>query len=75
MGNPENMDDITSLNMRQEGMAGSIYQAFSNEDINTSLISSVNRKRDGIVDAPTVMERIVRGMDVSDLIAERDKRN
>lgn len=75
MGNPENMDDITSLNMRQEGMAGSTYQAFSNEDINTSLISSVNRKRDGIVDAPTFMERIVRGMDVSDLIAERDKRN
>lgn len=74
MGNPENMDDVTSLNMRQEGMAGSTYQAFSNEDINTSLISSINRKNDGIIDDPTIMERIVRGLDVTDLVKERDTR-
>ena len=74
MGNPETIDDVVSLNMRQEGMEASTYQAFSNEDINTSLISSVNRKNSGIVDEPTAIERIVRGMDITPLVEERDKR-
>ena len=41
---------------------------------NTSLISSVNRKNSGIVDEPTAIERIVRGMDITPLVEERDKR-
>ena len=73
-GEPDNMDDIMSLNMRQEGMEASTYQAFSNEDINTSLISSINRKAAGIVDEPTSIERIVRGMDITPLVEERNRR-
>ena len=68
------MDDIVSLNMRQEAMKTNTYQAITHEDINTALISSVNRNNAGIVDEPTIMERIVRGLDMDDLIEERDKR-
>lgn len=68
------MDDIVSLNMRQEAMNTTTYQALTHEDINSALISSVNRTNRGVVDDPTIMERVVRGMDMSDLIEERDKR-
>lgn len=69
-----NPDKVVTYNMRQESMQTSTYQALTNEDINTSLIVSVNRKNDGVVDDPTLMEMIVRGMDMSDVIDERDKR-
>ena len=68
-------DDVyTSLNMRQDAMQATTYQAITHEDINTSLIASINRKNDGIVDEPLAMERIVRGMDISDMVAARDAR-
>ena len=67
-------DSYVTYNMRQDAMKTTTYQAVTHEDINTSLISSINRKNDGIVDEATVMERIVRGLDMSDLIEERDKR-
>lgn len=67
-------DRVVSYNMRQEAMHTTTYQAMTHEDINTALITSINRKEAGIQDDPTIMERIVRGLDMSDLIAERDKR-
>lgn len=68
------MDDVLSLNMRADAMKTTTYQALTHEDINTALISSINRGNAGIVDKPTIMERIVRGMDLTDLIEERDRR-
>lgn len=65
---------LASLNMRREAMSQTTYQAITHEDINSALISSINRKRNGIVDPPTTMERIVRGMSTEDLEADRDKR-
>lgn len=73
-GDVASPDDLVSLNMRQEAQTATTYQAITHEDINTSLISSVNRFNDGIVDEPTMAEMIVRGMDMSQVIAERDKR-
>lgn len=67
-------DRFVSYNMRQEAMKTTTYQALTHEDINTSLIASINRKNDGIIDDPTIMERVVRGLDMSDLIKERDER-
>ncbi len=63
-----NSDNLVSLNMRQEAMKSTTYQAITHEDINTSLIVSANRDDDGIRDEPTVVERIVRGLDMSDII-------
>lgn len=67
-------DKAVSLNMRQEAMKSTTYQALTHEDINTSLVASVNRKRAGIVDEPTPMEVITRGMSTSKLVADRDRR-
>lgn len=67
-------DQYLSYNMRQEAMKSTTYQAFTHEDINASLITSINKKNKGIMDRPTTMERIVRGMDMTDLINDRDKR-
>ena len=50
------------------------YQALTHEDINTSLITSINRYQDGEVDEPLAMERVVRGLNMDDLKAERDAR-
>lgn len=74
MVDSSNPDKVTSLNMRQEAMRTTTYQAITHEDISTSLITSVNRANAGIVDEPTIMERVTRGLDMSDLIEERDKR-
>lgn len=73
-GEIKSPDELVSLNMRQEAQTATTYQAITHEDINTSLISSINRFDKGIVDEPTIMERVVRSMDMSDLIAERDAR-
>jgi hypothetical protein len=67
-------DELVSLNMRQEAQAATTYQAITHEDINTSLITSINRYDKGIVDEPTIMEKVVRHMDMSKEIEERDKR-
>lgn len=67
-------DSYITYNMRQDAMKTTTYQAITHEDINTSLIAAINRKEDGIVDEATIMERIVRGLDMSDLIEERDAR-
>ena len=69
----KNSDRYVSLNYREEAMKTSTYQATMYEDFNTALISSINRKNHGITDDPTIMERVVRGMDLNDLIQERDE--
>jgi len=70
-------DELVSLNMRQEAMSSTTYQAITHEDINTSLISSVNRKRAGIVDEPTPSEAVVRNItsELDRMTKERDERN
>lgn len=60
-------DTMISHNMRTDAIQGTAYQAITHEDINSALIASINRKKDGVVDEPTMMERIVRGMDMEDL--------
>lgn len=69
-----NPDRSISLNMRQEAMKTTTYQALTHEDINTSLIASVNRRKAGIVDEPTPMEIITRGMSTAKLVEDRDRR-
>lgn len=69
-----NPDKLISYNMREEAMKVSTYQAVTHEDINTSLISSINRTKDGKEDEAGAMERIVRGLPMDDYIAERDAR-
>lgn len=69
-----NFDREVSLNLRQEAMKTSSYQALTHEDINTSLITSINRYQDGEMDEPLAMERVVRGLNMDDLKAERDAR-
>jgi len=59
-------DQIVSHNMRTDAIQGTTFQAIMHEDINSSLIASVNRRRDGIVDEPSAMERIVRGLDMEE---------
>ena len=54
-------DDVVSYNMREDAMQSTAYQGFTHEDINTALITAINRKHDGIVDEPTYMERIIKG--------------
>lgn len=66
-------DRLVSYNMRQDAMKDTTYQALTHEDINTSLITSINRKNDGIIDEPTVMEKVVMGKDLSADIEERDR--
>lgn len=60
-------DNVISHNMRTDAIQGTTYQAITHEDINSALIASINRKKDGIIDDPTTMERIVRGLDMEDL--------
>ena len=67
-------DTLTAYNIRQDTMQTSTYQAWIGEDISSSLIVSANRHADGVVDNPTIMERIVRNMDMNDIIEDRDKR-
>lgn len=67
-------DKLISYNMRQEGMNTSTYQAWTNEDINTSLIVSSNRHKKGITDKIGPMEAIVRGLDMSEYAKARDNR-
>lgn len=63
----EDSDRIVSYRMREEAMQTSTYQAITHEDINNALITSVNRKKHGIISEPTLAERITRGLDISDL--------
>lgn len=63
----QNNDKVVSYNMREEAMQTTTYQAITHEDINNSLITSINRKKSGIIDDPTPMERVVRGLDLSEL--------
>lgn len=67
-------DREVSLNLRQEAMKTSTYQAITHEDINTSLITSINRYESGEIDEPLPMERIVRALPMDDLKQERDAR-
>ena len=56
-----NEDLISSPTSREESMLSSTYQAFTFEDINSSLLAAVNRAKAGVEEEPTVMERIIRG--------------
>lgn len=64
--NPDS-DRILSYRMRDDAMQTTTFQAITHEDINKSLVASVNRKRKGIRNNPTVTERIVRSMPIDDL--------
>lgn len=66
-------DNIVSYNMREEAMQTTTYQSITHEDINNALITSINRKNKGIVDEPTIMERIVRGLPIDDIIEDQEK--
>ena len=74
LSSTDNPDNLVSYNMRQDTMQTSTYQAWIGEDISTSLIVSANRHDSGIVDDPTIMERVVRNMDMTDIIDDRNKR-
>lgn len=67
-------DNLTAYNIRQDTMQTSTYQAWIGEDISSSLIVSANRHESGVIDDPTIMERIVRNMDMTDVINDRNKR-
>lgn len=67
-------DNLVSYSLRADAQLSTTYQAWTNEDINTSLIVSANRHDAGIIDEPTTMERVVRGFDMSGLSKERDER-
>ena len=64
-------DRIVSYRMRDDAMQTTTFQAITHEDINKSLIASVNRKKRGIHNEPTVTERIVRGMPIDDLLDDQ----
>lgn len=63
-------DQVLSYRMREEAMQSTTFQAITHEDINNSLITSINRKQHGIINEPTAVERIVRGMDIDPLVKE-----
>ena len=63
-------DHTVSYRMREDAMQTTTFQAFTHEDINNSLITSINRKQHGIINEPTAVERIVRGMDIEPLVEE-----
>lgn len=69
----EDSDRTLSYRMRVDAMQTTTFQAITHEDINNSLITSVNRKRKGIVNEPTAVERIVRGMSIKPLLDENDE--
>lgn len=60
-------DIMISHNMRTDAMQSTTYQGITHEDISTALIAAVNRKEAGIVDEPTLMERVTRGLSMEDL--------
>ena len=66
-------DISLSYRMREDAMQTTTFQAITYEDINNSLITSVNRKHAGIINEPTAVERIVRGMDIEPLLDENEK--
>ena len=63
-------DNMISHNMRTDAIQGTTYQAVMHEDINNALIASINRHDSGIIDEPTTMEAVVRGLDMEKLKAE-----
>ena len=63
-------DSTISRNMRTDAMQSTTYQALMHEDINTSVLASVNRRRAGIVDDVSPMEAVVRGLDMEELKRE-----
>lgn len=60
-------DSMISHNMRTDAMQSTTYQGITHEDINSALVAAVNRKAAGIIDEPTLMERVTRGLDMEDL--------
>lgn len=68
----DDSDRSVSYRMREEAMETTTYQAITHEDVNTALLVSVNRKRNGIINEPTLAERITRGLDISDIVEKDD---
>ena len=67
-----NSDRAVSYRMREEAMQTTTFQAFTHEDVNNALITSINRKRSGVYNEPTIVERIVRGMPIDKLNQEKE---
>lgn len=57
----KNSEKVLSVTAREDAILSSTYQAFTFEDVNSSLIASVNRAKAGVKEEPTVMEQIIRG--------------
>lgn len=68
----DDSDRAVSYRMREESMQSTTYQALTHEDPNNSLITSINRKRKGIYNEPTIPERITRGMPIDSLNEENE---
>lgn len=66
----EHSDRTLTYRMRDDAMQTTTFQAITHEDINNSLITSINRKHKGIVNEPTSVERIVRGLDIAPLLED-----
>jgi len=64
---PIDPDTMVSHNMRTDAMQSTSFQGLTHEDVNNAVIAAVNRKDAGIIDEPTTMERLERGLDMEDL--------
>lgn len=60
-------DTMISHNMRTDAIQSTTFQGLTHEDVNSALLAAINRKDAGIVDEPTMMERLMRGLDMEDL--------
>ena len=58
---------MISHNMRTDAIQSTTFQGLTHEDVNSALLAAINRKDAGIVDEPTMMERLMRGLDMEDL--------
>lgn len=68
----DDSDRMVSYRMREESMQTTSFQAITHEDPNNAFITSINRKRKGIYNEPTIPERIARGMSIDDLNKENE---
>lgn len=59
--NDNNTDKVVSVNPREDAMTSTTYQGITFEDINNSIVAACNRKKAGITDEATIMEKIIRG--------------
>lgn len=65
--NPKRKTPV-SYNMREDVMQSTTYQGFTNEDVNSAIITGINRYNRGQIDKPTIMEQIVRGIPIDNIV-------